>query len=633
LLVLDLMRRQARSWLIKVALGGIIIVFIFWYGWSGPGERKADYAAKVGETVIGYNEFYAAYESRLEMMRQQFKGQVPEEIQKLLTKQKVLDGLIDQVLLLKEAQRLGLSVTEEDVIRDIQGSRWFQVNGVFDERAYREFLRQIKLNPGTYEEFLKRQLLEGQLLRLLTDSVKADPEEVKRLWHFQNDKLILSVLTIPAEPDKAPPDPAALEAFFKKNQAKYELPPSLNIQYTVFSWKDTAKRLTVPDEDVKTYYDTHPKEFMVPERFQARHILIKILPEATKEQIDDVKKKIEDLYGRIKGGEDFEQAAKSESQDEATASKGGDLGPFSRGTLDPDLEKSIADLKPGEVSAPIRSAQGYHLVRLDTHVPEKQLDLEVVKEKISKKILEDRARKQVERESEQFFEQVYRTDNIEEQAKKFGFEVRKVDGIARVTGIPDVGDDPNVIDEVFRLDAGDISKLMRTGDQFVVAKVLGKNKERIPAFDEVKSRVEKEFLKEQAVTAARKKAESIIEALKNQPDKADEIAQEYHVTWSQLEPVSRTVGFVPKLGSSPDVSEMLSSVSRANPLYLNPISVPGGMSVVRLVRVDAASEEKFQDEAQMLERWMLQVRQTELRKGLVKKLRDREKIDVNVRML
>lgn len=632
--MLDLMRKHAGSWMIKVALGGIIVVFIFFFGWSGPGDRSGNYAAKVNDTVITSDRFSSEYETRRKEIELRFKGNIPPEIfQKLNLKKSVLQNLVNQVLLLQEAKRLGLFVNDGDLIRDIRTNPMFQRDGGFDEAIYRAYLNEMRLAPSAYEEARRQQLLEQQVARLMTDGVKTDLQEVKQFWHFQNDKLVLSLLIIKPEESKEMPDPKAVEAFYKENQAKYEIPPSIDLQYVYFSWKDVEKKLSVTEDEVRSYYQNHPKEFTESERVHARHILFKVPPDASPETIEQVRKRAEFTKQMIEGGEDFQKVAKEQSQDETTADRGGDLGFFSRGTMNREIEKAAFNLEPGKISDPIRSELGYHILVVDEKKPETMLDFDLAKDKIEYKLREEKARKKIAADAESFYEQVYRSEDLEGPAKQFGLDVHKADSVTRVGGIPQVTADPKIMDQAFGLKTGEISRLERVGDHFLVMKLTDKHKERIPELQEIRETVEKDCLKQQALAAARKKAEEIIDALKQQPAEADQIAKKFGLEWDRLEPISRTAGFVPKLGSGQEIAEMLTSLSTANPLYPAPIPSSSGVAVVRLTDVMEASDEQFAKDAPTFERWILEVRKTEFLKGWLKLLEEKAKITINEKQL
>ncbi len=632
--MLDLMRKHARSWLIKVALGGIIIVFVFWYGWSGPGDQTQNYAADVNGTIITNGLFYSVYESELAKMRLRFKGALPSELlEKLNLKQKVLQGMVDQLLLIQEAERLGMFVTDEDLVRDIQSNPVFQRNGTFDSRLYRAYLESIKLSPSSFEESERRRILAGQLVRLLTDGVETDPDEIKRLWHFQNDKLVLSMLLVRPVEETNPPSAEAIESYFTRNRSKYELPATLNLKFVVFSWRDVAKKIQIPDDQLRAYYDTHPKEFRVPQRIKVSHILLRLPQGADAEKKETTHKKAKDLLARIKGGEQFEAVAAAESQDEASAKKGGILGFFSKGTMDPKLEEAAFKLDVGKVSAPVLADDGYHLIRVEESIPENHLDFALAKDKIASKLSEQKARTQVIETAQDFYEQVYRSEDLEKPAGKFGFSVRKGQFITRNGGIPDVGADPKIMDEVFQIKAGEISRLMKTGDNYVVAQLEEKADERFPTLDEVRSSVEKDYLKQLALENAEKKAAEIIKILEKESNDPQKTARDFGLEWKDLDPVSRTTGLVPELGNSPVVSEALTTISPARPLFPQPLPVSKGVAVVKLSRVERASEAQYEKEARSFENWVLEVRKTDFLKGWVQRLREQAKISLNDKLL
>lgn len=632
--MLDLMRKHAQSWFIKVALGGIALVFVFFFGWGGGLNRGRDnYVAKVNDTVITYDEYRDAYDTQIEQIKMRFGGSIPPDfLDKMNLKKEVVQGLVTRILLLQEAQRLGLFVTDEDLVRDIKANPAFQRNGVFEEGIYRDVLSRFKLSVGAYEDARKKELLAQQVLRLLVDGVKTDPEEIKRFWHFENDKLALSMLAIPPEEKTEAPDAKALEAYFRKNQSKYEIPPTVNLEYVTFSWRDVRNSVSAPEDEVLAYYQTHPKEFLIPEQIKARHILVRVPEGADKDKIEEIRKTAEAIRDRISGGENFETVAQKESQDEATSQKGGDLGLISRGTLNPALEKAAFKLEGGKLSEPVLTPQGYHIIRVDEKKPETQMDFESARSKIEEKLIEEKARKKVAADAEKFYEKVYRSEDLNGPAAEFGFQAHKADGVSKAVGIPELADLPKIMDEAFQLRTGEVSRFLRSGDRYAVLKLVEKVKERQPSLEEVHSTVEKDFLKDQAHGAALKKADEIIAALKKQPGDADKVAANFGLTWTKLDPVSRTSEFVTPLGNAAEVSEMLTSVSASAPLFPKPISMPQGVAVVRLSDVQRADDKKYEKEEEPFQKWVLGVRQTDIRKGWIRLLENRSQVSISEKL-
>ena len=214
-----------------------------------------------------------------------------------------------------------------------------------------------------------------------------------------------------------------------------------------------------------------------------------------------------------------------------------------------------------------------------------------------------------------------------------GLDVQIADNVLKESGLPFAGNDLKVSEEVFQMKSGDISRLFRIGDDYAVVQVLEKKKERIPDLDEVRNLVENDFIKEQALLSAAKKAESIIEALLKSPADFESIAKQNNLEWTDLDPLSRTSGFVPGLGKSPAVSEMLASLSMSAPIFPQPLLLADGAAVVRLTRVDRASDELFAKESSAFGAWVSEVRKTELLKGWIRALKDKSSIEMNQKLM
>lgn len=634
--MLDLMRRHASSWIIKVALFGIIVVFVFFFGWGGPGDVDKNFAAKVNGTVITYDQFYNMYESQVELMRSRFRGSMPPDlIEKMNLKKVVLEGMIDQLVLLQEAEKLGLTVTDDDLIHSIRSAPEFQNNGVFDPSIYRAYLSTVKLTPAVFEINKKQELMETQVARIIADSVKTDDKELETLWHFQNDKLALAKLLIKPVDTIEPKDidSKELEAYFKSRIAKYEIPASVKIQYALFSWRDLAKNLNVADEEALAYYKSNPREFTIPEKRSVRHILLKTTANTKPEELEQIRQRADVIRKRIQDGEDFASIAKAESEDETSKLNGGDLGIIVAGSMSPEFERAVSRLKLNEISGPVKTDQGFHIIRLDQIEDESQQSYEASRQGIIDKLIEGRARKQIVTDSENFYESVYRMENLADNARKFGFELQVAENVLKESGLPFMQNDSKITEEIFQLSPGEISRLYRVGDDFAVIQVLEKSKERIPELNEVRQMVEKDYAQHQALLVATKKAESLIEELTRNPQDSETIAKRNKLEWTNLDPTSRTSGFVPGLGKSAIVSEMLTSLSVSAPVFGQPIVVSDGVAVVKLLKLERASDELFAKESTAFGAWVAEVRKTELLKGWIRSMREKSSVEINQKLM
>ncbi|MEW6350008.1 MAG: SurA N-terminal domain-containing protein [Thermodesulfobacteriota bacterium] len=634
--VLDLMRKHARSWFIKAVLAGVIITFILWYGAPDRGGDRERVLAEVNGETISQEAFDTVYRRQVEAIQRRFQGSIPEgALEKMNLKKNVLQQMINEKLLTREAARLGFFVTEDDLVRDIKSSPTLQRDGVFNEQLYRAFLAAQRMTAQLYEVDRKREMTEEQVIRLVIDGIKTDAQEVKEFWHFQNDKLILTYLQISAEPspEGAELDQKAVTSFYEKNRERYEIPESVNLEQVVFSWKDLAKKINVDDDEARTYHKNNPKEFVIPEKVKLRQIMLGVPLDAGEEVDKATKEKAAALRARIEKGEAFETLAQTESQDKDTADKGGELGLFDAGNMSPEFEAAVKDLNAGEVSQPVRTALGYHLLKLDERKPEGIQSFDEVKPKIVDSLVEKKARAEVDREADAFYEDVYRSEDLDGPAKKFGFEVKKAESVTRAGGIPDMGRSKEALDEAFQIKEGEISKLIRSGDTFAVFKVTTKTPARVPELQEVRSAVEKDFRADEALARARKKAEHIIAELKKNPKEFEETAKKSGLTWTEIEPVARTATMVPQLGNTPEIHEMMVTVSAAAPLFASPVTTPGGIGIVRLSRIEKAGDEAYQKAAPGFKQFYERVRRTEFVQGWLKVLEDQSKITIHDKKL
>jgi peptidyl-prolyl cis-trans isomerase D len=270
---------------------------------------------------------------------------------------------------------------------------------------------------------------------------------------------------------------------------------------------------------------------------------------------------------------------------------------------------------------------------VDEKIPEKQLEFDKVKEKITKQIREEMARRKVTDLADDFYEKVYRSEQLGETAEEFTFEVKKAPSVTRAGGIPDIGAAKEIMDEAFNLRGGEVSKLIKSGDVYIIMKLLRKRDARLPELDEVRKTVGKDYEKEQAVEVAMKKAEEVLTELRKVSADPEEVARRYKLKWEILDPVSRTAGLVPRLGKTPQIAELLTSISKADPVFPDPIKTDEGVAVVRLVDTERATDAQYEKEREAFEKWIIEVRKTEFLKGWLRNLRENAEIDINKKWL
>ena len=254
--MLSLMRKHATSWLIKILLGAIVVVFVFW-GVGSFRSRKASLIASVNGDIIGAEEYNTAYNALLEQMRQNFGNNLNEEMVKMLRlDQQALDQLIDQTLMIQEAAKLKLRVTDEEVIDSITGLAAFQANGQFDRRLYQRILEFNRLTPEGFEKMQRNMLLTGKLRSYVGSNVQVAEGEANAYYQWQNASVDIEYVMFNPETYKdVTSSDEEVQAFFDKNKTTYKTDPAVNVQYIRFSPEKYIDAAIVTEDEMVLVFD------------------------------------------------------------------------------------------------------------------------------------------------------------------------------------------------------------------------------------------------------------------------------------------------------------------------------------------------------------------------------------------
>ena len=261
--MLDLMRKHARNWIMKVLLGIIIVVFVFYFGSTG-GKQQAETVANIDGKTIAYADVAKEHENLINFYRQRYGAALNDEALKQLNlKQAALDNLMQQAIIMQKAREMNLTVSDEEVKASILAMPAFQTGGSFNEKIYQQALRFNKLTPEDFELIQKNNLITSRFMGLIQDGVKVSDEDVYDLYRFQNEKVNLQfVLISPAAfRTKINPTEQDLEAYLKEHGASFRIPERIQAKYLMFRGEDFAAAVKVTDEEITDYYNRHADQF------------------------------------------------------------------------------------------------------------------------------------------------------------------------------------------------------------------------------------------------------------------------------------------------------------------------------------------------------------------------------------
>ena len=381
--MLHFIRERAQGWVAWFIVGLITIPFALWGVNSyitGPSDIVV---ASVNGEPIKQAEFQRSLKQYRERMREMMGDDFePSLFDNEMTKQNVLNGLIEQKLLFSTNKSLGQYVSDGYINMAIQQTKAFQVEGKFDTERYKMLLARAGFSPTSYENQLRTDLMIKELGNSIKKTATTTKYDVDNLLRIEKQKREIAYGVIDASPIAAGIviSEEEAEAFYKKQKSQYTTPERVSIDYIELSVEGLASTLDVSETVMEQFYTDNKGQFMSPEQRQASHILIE----------GDSKEAIKILTAveyRLSQGEDFSSVAKELSQDPGSAQEGGDLGSFQRGIMEPAFENAVFSLdNVNDVSSIIKTDSGHHLVKLTGIVNSVGKDFSAVRKEIENNI-------------------------------------------------------------------------------------------------------------------------------------------------------------------------------------------------------------------------------------------------------
>ncbi|MBM4272827.1 MAG: hypothetical protein FJ139_11830, partial [Deltaproteobacteria bacterium] len=261
--MLDLMRKHARNWLVKILIGMVIIVFIFYFG-SIRGRDRAETIASLDDQIISYMELQREYHNLLDFYRQRYGDKLSDDMLKALNlKQQAYDNIISQAVILHKAKEFNIQVTEEEVRASILANPSFHRGGVFDERIYQQVLRYRKISPADFEVNQKKLLTMMKLENIIQSAVKVSDRDVFDLYRIQNEKINANYIRLPIKGfrEKIRPDRRELEAYLKQHEEEFRVPEQIKVNYLSFSSKDFSSSVKIFEAEIADYYERHRESY------------------------------------------------------------------------------------------------------------------------------------------------------------------------------------------------------------------------------------------------------------------------------------------------------------------------------------------------------------------------------------
>ncbi|MGO8987387.1 MAG: SurA N-terminal domain-containing protein [bacterium] len=630
--MLRILREHAQSWMLKAILILVALSFVLFFGgYAYFREKKVTYAAQVNGVTIGSREYYDALQNQIKQYREALGPSFSEKmVEELHLKDKTLDDLVDKILILQEAKRLGLSVTDEELRDAIESTQAFQENGQFDNRKYQWILRSNHMTPEEFEQGQRENLLISKVISLIKlNEGKVSDDEVLDMYLFENERINLVFLKIVPDSLKIQVNTNEVEIrdYYQKHQEEFRIPTLVQIQYLLFRPSDFERKVQVSLDEAKRFYDSRKDTFRIPKQVRVRDILIKVEPQDASNKIEAKKKKAEEILEKAKKTKDFASLAKQYSEAE-NASKGGDLGWVQKGMLGEQLESILFKMKAGDLSGVLAARDGFHIFKVEEVKEEQLKPFDAVKAQILLTLEKQKAKAEASRKADDAFYALFKNRDLEGYSKENDIPIRTTGFIKEGDEVPELGKTPLFYSSASSLRLGEISPVVSIPPNFYILKLVNKKDSRVPPLSEVKEEATRRVVEIKAEEKARQIANETLNQIRTGKD-IREIAREKGYPLEETGVFTRASGVVPKIGPSAGWMGILASLTDKNPVPKETIHTKDGYFVVRLSGYERADQSKFESVKKNLEKQLSSRKQQEALQNWLDQLRSKAKIDKN----
>ncbi|MGC8736900.1 MAG: SurA N-terminal domain-containing protein [Dissulfurimicrobium sp.] len=398
--MLDLIRRNASSWILKFILGAIVLVFVFW-GIGNFRSQRLQTVAQVNGEKITVDEYRSAYSDAVNRYRQMFQGKIPEGLlEKLNIKQQVIDGLIQQALVRQAADKMGIKISNEELQKAIASIPAFQRNGVFNKVIYERTLRSQGMLPASFENKVRDELLAERVVGLLSAGLMVPDDEARDHYMYENQQIDLNYVMVDANEcrNEAKATDQDVTTWYNAHKENFRTEPQININYLFFDQEGLLKGISVTDDEEKNYYQEHKAEFVKDKAKPGELLPFDEVKDKIAEKIKAAKakdlawKKANEAYNEIVGlGSLAEYAKRHNIKLEAT-------GLFSEKSqpkglmLGSDAASQLFKLGQGELSSIIETPKGFVIAQIAEKKTSYIMPLDEVKDRVAEAVINKKSK-------------------------------------------------------------------------------------------------------------------------------------------------------------------------------------------------------------------------------------------------
>ena len=607
--MLDRMRRH-KGWL-KWSLALVVLTFVVFYipDFFTPsiGASPSEVLAEVQGEPITVGTFQRRYSAQVNAYRNAYGGQLNDQLLKQLgIDRQILQQLIDEEAMVAESVRQGITVSDVEIRERILSLPGFQENGKFiGEQRYRTLL-QMQNPPMTTAEFersLRRALQIEKLRNAVAGWMSVSDADVAAEYRRRNEKVKLDVVPITAESlkNEVSVTDAEVTSYFDTSKEKYRIGEKRKVKYAIVNVDQVRSTIVVPDADIEAFYKQNLQQYQTPAQVRASHILFKL--EGKDEKV--VRAQAEEVLKKAKApGADFAALAKQYSEDDSNNANGGDLDYFGRGRMVAEFEQAAFAMKAGEISDLVKTAFGFHIIKVVDSKPDSTRPLAEVRPEIEEQLKWQKAQAEAETIAKSLEGTMKTAADLDRVAKERSLQLTETGFVLQNEPIQGVGVQPELSGRVFSMKEGEVTPAMRVATGWVFATVTGRQDAYLPTLDEVRARVTDDVKQAKAVDLVKQRAAAIAAELKQATDFAAAVKR------AGLE--IKTTELIARGSAVADlgVSEQVDAAAFALPQggISDAITTPTGTAIVRVAEKVTVTDQEVEQGRDQLRDEMVNTR-------------------------
>lgn len=557
--MLEYIRSNAQSFGVKLAFGVIILVFVFWGVGSLSDRTGGNHVAMVNGSPISARDFELAYRHAEDAMRRNNPGLPREALAQELGRQ-VLRDLVTRNLLSAEAARAGITVTPLELRMAIGEVKAFQdAQGRFDPEAYKRVLEAQRMSPARYEQEMAGDMLRQKLFALVTASVWTDPEEARNRYDFLREQRSVeyAFFSAAAYAGSVAPTEEEVQAYYDARKADFGIPARVALAYVLVRAEALGRAESIGESEALAWYEANTARFAREEEVRAAHILVPLAEDAAEDEVEKAGKSMAAIEAELAAGKAFAAVADAHNGPNA-AGPGGELGWIRRGMTVEPFEQAAFALKPGAVSAPVRSPFGLHLIKVEEKKPGGVPPFAEAAADVRKAMAQERGESRLHDVLDNLVEANILGKSLKESADALGLEFGET-GLASAAELEaklhvKAGDAASLL----AVPAGSpVDSVLEAGDAYLVVRVLKSEAASTRPLAQVREDIVEKIRAEKALTKAMEAASQKRGALSDgPPDAGDRADLKLHAA-----PTVERGGALPGFAPDQALSEALFSTA------------------------------------------------------------------------